>query len=68
MKFLTDLADKYGVAMSLSAVPKGKGETKIPKAKLVDFYKRFGFTGHPDDMVREPKVRIRLRGFPKREH
>jgi hypothetical protein len=68
MKFLTDLADKYGVAMSLSAVPKGKGETKIPKAKLVEFYKRFGFTGHPDDMVREPKVRIRLRGFPKREH
>ena len=68
MKFLTELADKHGVAMSLSAVPKGSGETKIPKAKLVAFYKRFGFTGHPDDMVREPKVKIRLRGSPKREH
>lgn len=68
MKFLTGLADRHGVAMSLSAVPKGRGETKIPKAKLVEFYKRFGFTGHPDDMVREPKVRIRLRGSPKRAH
>jgi hypothetical protein len=67
MKFLTELADKHGVAMSLSAVPKGKGETKIPKAKLVAFYKRFGFTGHPDEMIREPSVRIRLKGFD-REH
>lgn len=67
MKFLTEIADKHGVAMSLSAVPKGKGETKIPKAKLVAFYKRFGFTGHPDEMIREPSVRIRLKGFD-REH
>ena len=70
MKFLTELADKHGVAMSLSAVPKGKGETKIPKAKLVAFYKRFGFIGHPDEMIREPSttVRIKLQGVKPRPH
>lgn len=34
MKFLTGLADRHGLAMSLSAVPKGRGETKIPNPSL----------------------------------
>ena len=42
MKFLTKLADKHNVNMSLDPKPFGT-KTTITKAKLISFYKRFGF-------------------------
>ena len=54
MKWLTDLADKHGVPMTLDAVPRGTGEWKIGKGKLVAFYKKFGFKGS-GLMTRKPQ-------------
>lgn len=61
MKALTELADKRGVALTLTA--KGFGDRKIPARSLVAFYKKHGFQMHKGDrassqgntMVRYPK-------------
>lgn len=52
------IADKHGVRVALFAVPLGvgKGKRKIPRAKLIAWYKRFGFrVVDTDYMIREPK-------------
>ena len=54
LKIMTDLADKHGVGMSLSAKP--TGEPKISMSKLKGLYSKFGFkTDYGDFMVREPR-------------
>lgn len=57
MKMLTDMADKFKVKLDLSASPisQAPGESKIPTAKLVKFYKEHGFSGPAGRMHREPK-------------
>jgi hypothetical protein len=57
MKIITDLADKFKVALDLFAKPIDQGfdNTKIPKAKLVSFYKQHGFVMQGGRMFREPK-------------
>jgi hypothetical protein len=56
MKSLTDLADKMDIPLTLFAVPLQHQGVKIPKAKLVAFYKRHGFkTKSGDFMERKPK-------------
>ena len=60
MQWLTALADEYGVFIELEAKP--TGTPKIPKKKLMDFYKDKGFEKskekytHPGDMVRNPAI------------
>lgn len=56
MKYLTDKADEYGVAMDL--YPEPFGQDKPSKAMLKKFYKKFGFVqkrSGSDSMVRVPK-------------
>ncbi len=54
MRRLADAADAAGVTLTLNAHPLQVAH-KIPKKKLVEFYKRFGFTGRADNMVRKPQ-------------
>jgi hypothetical protein len=52
------IADKHGVRVALFAVPLNVGpdKRKIPRAKLIAWYKRFGFrVVDTDYMIREPK-------------
>lgn len=57
MTRLTQLADEMGVTLTLNARPLDvpPGQKKIPQKKLVEFYKRFGFTGRASDMARKPR-------------
>ena len=59
MRRLCDKADAMGVTLELSAVPL-KTASRIPKPKLREFYKSFGFkpARGADEMLREPKPRI----------
>jgi hypothetical protein len=50
---LTDLADKHGVTIELHARPFGN-EKGLAKGKLVAWYKRHGFTGTAERLVRQP--------------
>ena len=54
MTFLCALADKHKVRLVLDAIP--CGEPRIPKRKLMAFYRRYGFRWtKEDEMVREVK-------------
>jgi len=56
MKLVIDEADKLGVTLVGTAKPFGIPEVRIPKAKLVKFYKGLGFhVGSDGKMIREPK-------------
>jgi GNAT superfamily N-acetyltransferase len=55
MNKVTSLADKHGVNLSLEAHP-DEDEPGMNTARLVDFYKRFGFEGN-GMMSREAKHR-----------
>jgi GNAT superfamily N-acetyltransferase len=53
---ITDQADKDGIELTLSAVPLAHAGKKIPKGKLVAFYKKHGFKkSGGDQMFRAPK-------------
>jgi hypothetical protein len=43
LRFITDLADKYGLPMKLYAKPLGHGATLHSTQDLIKLYKRFGF-------------------------
>ena len=54
LKYLTDIADKYGVNLTLGVSPQGKGLTT---KQLTKWYNRHGFTGVPQmvgEMMRKP--------------
>jgi GNAT superfamily N-acetyltransferase len=58
MTRLVQLADEMGVTLTLSPRPLEvpRGQKKIPAKKLVEFYKRFGFTGSGrTEMRRRPQ-------------
>lgn len=60
LKWVTDLADKYKVELHLEVVPLKNagsrgGAKSLNKAQLKDWYKRNGFTGSGENMVRKPK-------------
>ena len=56
MKSLTSMADKMNIPITLFAVPLQHQGAKIPKTKLVSFYKRHGFKYKRGDfMERIPK-------------
>jgi hypothetical protein len=59
LKWLTDLADKHGVAMDLIASPVkhagSDGGKNLSKAQLVAWYKRHGFVGTASRMTRGPR-------------
>jgi GNAT superfamily N-acetyltransferase len=56
MKQLTSLADKMDIRLTLFSVPLQHQGVKIPKSKLITFYKRHGFkTKSGDYMERLPK-------------
>jgi len=57
MRAVCEIADKHGVTAALFAVPLATGpkQKKIPAAKLIGWYKRFGFKLQGDDyMERAP--------------
>ena len=57
LKKITDAADQAGILLSLSAVPLSTQGKKIPKRKLIRFYKKHGFEqeGGGDLMRRNPR-------------
>lgn len=58
MEWLTELADKHHVKLSLNPVP--LGEQKMPKAELANWYRRFGFKHTKLDDPKEPETMIRM--------
>lgn len=56
MKKITKEADKQDITLHLQAVPVAVAGKKIPKAKLIKFYKKNGFIKQKGAaMIREPK-------------
>lgn len=56
MRKITKEADKQDITLHLQAVPVAIAGKKIPKAKLIKFYKKNGFVKQNGDaMIREPK-------------
>ena len=61
LRSLTDIADKHGVTMELTASPYGDEATRLGKDDLVKWYGQHGFVPEPGHdpalgyMVREPK-------------
>jgi hypothetical protein len=61
LRAVTDLADKHGVTMELTASPYGDEKTRLDHDQLKSFYGRHGFTNEPgyDEalgyMIREPQ-------------
>jgi len=59
LKKITDLADKHGVAMTLTAKPFGTVPNALSKSKLMGWYKRHGWEARsgriPGDMIRFPR-------------
>lgn len=57
MKKMTKMADKFKVKLDLfpSPIIQGPDEKRIPKDKLVKFYKKHGFVGTGQKMIRDPK-------------
>jgi hypothetical protein len=55
MKLMTDLADKENIDLDLIPVPIEVDGKKIPKSKLISFYKKHGFVKERQNMVREAK-------------
>lgn len=56
LKKIVDLADNMDITLYLTAEP--FGTNKMPKGKLKQWYKKYGFVavkGRADRMVREPK-------------
>lgn len=51
MKQLTSMADKMNIRLTLFAVPLNHQGVKIPKSKLVKFYKRHGFKDLQGDFM-----------------
>lgn len=64
MKEITKIADKMKVDLDLNAVPLAHQGKKIPKGKLIKFYKKHGFKSDGGDhMIREYKGKpIKLSG------
>jgi hypothetical protein len=54
MEKLVELADQLGVTLGLDPVPY-HAQVKIPQRKLIQWYRRFGFTGGAEGMERLPK-------------
>ncbi len=52
---ITKMADEQGITLVLTAKPLDTQGKKIPKAKLVQFYKNNGFTNSSQGMVRKPR-------------
>lgn len=52
MSVITDMADQQGVLLSLNAVPLDTQGKKIPKRKLIQFYKKHGFESEGGDLMR----------------
>lgn len=52
MKFMTKEADKQDITLGLSAVPIEIAGKKIPKAKVVKFYKKYGFKKESGDQMK----------------
>lgn len=57
LKQIVDAADKFGVKLILEAVPFSNYDRDgTETAKLVRWYKKFGFKGEADMMIREPII------------
>lgn len=52
---ITKMADEQGITLVLTAKPLETQGKKIPKAKLVQFYKKNGFVNAQGGMVRKPR-------------
>jgi hypothetical protein len=52
MQMICKVADKHKVRIELN--PEPFGSAKIPRSKLIAFYRGFGFVGDQRKMVREP--------------
>lgn len=52
---ITKMADEQGITLFLTPKPLDTQGKKIPKAKLVQFYKKNGFVNYQGGMVRKPQ-------------
>ena len=55
LSMITQLADAQGITLVLTPKPLETQGKKIPKAKLVQFYKKNGFVNGQGGMIRKPQ-------------
>lgn len=53
LRRICELADRYGITLSLRAEPKAR-KIGLKQKELVEWYKRFGFAGEWNKMIRLP--------------